>query len=256
MLTGEEPSPQHARAVEQYLMLDRRPRVQRLDLHRPGDRLHGRRRRRLPGRRPRCALRAAARRRAEPGPGHPGRDRHPGPDRPLDPAAGAGRRPDHGLRPRRLPHRGPALADAARGRGVARGRGRRGRAAGHAGRAGRAPGGRDPGRAQTGPRAAHQRRVLRGGGDGAVRAAARDVHPHVRRRPGGRLVGQRARTGPRQQDHPARRPGTSARRRPSPCRPAEDVAARTSRRVRRPRVHSSGRRRGPRWRPTLGVGDA
>ena len=234
MLTGEEPSPQHARAVEQYLMLDRRPRLQRLDLHRPGDRLHRRRRRRLPGRRHRRAVRAAARRRAEPGPGHPGRDRHPGPDRPLDPASGC------------WPATGswasatPSTAPRTRARGCCAGSPSRSRP-------------RTPGPSgwstlaeqverrvveilaelKPGPRAAHQRRVLRRGGDGAVRAAARDVHPDVRRRPGGRLVAPTCSSRPATARSSARPPGTSARRRPSPCRPAEDVAVRTPQPVRR-----------------------
>ena len=88
MLTGEEPTPAARPGRRAVPHAHRRPRLQRLDLHRPGHRLHRRRRRRLPGRRDRRALRAAARRRAEPGPRHPRRDRHPGPDRRLGPRSG------------------------------------------------------------------------------------------------------------------------------------------------------------------------
>ena len=137
-----ERGPRH-RAVPD---LDDRPRLQRLHLHRPGRRLHRRRRRGEPGRRGRRALRPAARRRAQPRPRHPRRDRHPRPHRRLDPRTRPGRRPDHGLRAPRLPHRGPPLAHAAR-----RSREELRRTAGRFAVAGRAPGRGDPGRAQAGP---------------------------------------------------------------------------------------------------------
>ena len=72
--------------------------------------------------------------------------------------------------------------------------------------------------------------------------------------PGGRLERQRAGAGRGQQDHPPVGPV----RRPAAA-PARAALLRTSRRGRAygaPRVHSSGRRRGPSGRPTLGVGDA
>ena len=67
MLTGEAPSPGHARRHRAVPHLHRRPRVQRVHLHRPGHRLHRRRHGGLPRRRHRRPLRAAARRGAEPG---------------------------------------------------------------------------------------------------------------------------------------------------------------------------------------------
>ena len=110
MLTGEEPDPEPRARRRAVPDLHRRPRLQRLHLHRPGHRLHRRRPGGRPGRRDRRAVRAAARRRAEPGAGHARRDRHPGPRPTLVRERVAARRPDHGLRPPRLPHRGPALA--------------------------------------------------------------------------------------------------------------------------------------------------
>ena len=56
--------------------LDDRPRVQRVDVHGPGDHVDRRRPRRRGRRRDRCAVRPAARRRAEPGARHARRDRH------------------------------------------------------------------------------------------------------------------------------------------------------------------------------------
>ena len=96
--------------------LHRRPRLQRLHLHRPGDRVHRCRRRRLPRRSRRRALRSAARRSAQPRSGHPGRHRHPGPHRRLDPRTRPRGGADHGLRAPRLPHRGSALTHAPLGR--------------------------------------------------------------------------------------------------------------------------------------------
>ena len=60
MLTGEEPDPDVARAVEQYQIAHDRPRVQRLDVHRPGHHLD----RRRPGRPPSPAASAPCRARS------------------------------------------------------------------------------------------------------------------------------------------------------------------------------------------------
>ena len=174
------------------------------------------------------------------------------PDR-IDPwvrAAGAGRRPDHGLRPRRLPHRGPALADAARGRGVARA-------------------GAGAERLVTLAEQVERRVVEML----AELKPGRELHTNVEFYAGvvmalcglpremftptfavarvDRLVGQRARAGPRQQDHPpvgpVRRPAAA----PAGAAAAEDVGART-RAVRRAAGSFVGEEAwavggGPRW---------
>ena len=91
------------------LRLRGRARHERLHLHRPGDRLHRRRRRRLDLRRHRRAVRPAARRRALPG-AHDARRRR-ALRRPASAYVKRRARPQgaaDGLRPPRLPRRGPA----------------------------------------------------------------------------------------------------------------------------------------------------
>ena len=106
------PRPGH-RAVPD---LHHRPRLQLLDLHRPGDHLHRRRPRLRRGGRHRRPVRPAARRRPQPGPRHARRHRHPRQGRGMDPRLGQEGRADHGLRPPHLQDRRPPLAHAA-GRG-------------------------------------------------------------------------------------------------------------------------------------------
>ena len=71
MLTGAEPEPRQARAVEHYLISTIDHGFNASTFTARVDRLHRRRRGRLPGRRGRRALRAAARRRARAGPWTP-----------------------------------------------------------------------------------------------------------------------------------------------------------------------------------------
>ena len=75
MLTGTVPADDEVRAVDAYLVLTADHGFNAVDLHGPGDRLDRRRPRSLRGRRPRCALRASARGRPEPGSRSPRRDR-------------------------------------------------------------------------------------------------------------------------------------------------------------------------------------
>ena len=120
------------------LRLRRRARHERLDVHRPGDRLHRRRRRRRDVRRHRRDERPAARRRAGARAAddrggradrrrRQGRRRHPRPARAAD-----------GLRAPRLPRRGPARPRAASHLQGARRAAVRGGPRARAGRAGRA----------------------------------------------------------------------------------------------------------------------
>ena len=90
MITGTEPAPEHVRARRAVPHPHRRPRLQRLDLHRPGRRVHRRRHRRLRRGRARRPLRPAARRCAEPRARRARRDRHAG-ERPP-PGSTPGRR--------------------------------------------------------------------------------------------------------------------------------------------------------------------
>ena len=60
-------------------------------------------------------------------------------------------------------------------------------------------------RAQAGPQALHERRVLRGHRDGPLRRPARDVHADVRVEPRDRLVRAHPRAGGRQPAHPPER---------------------------------------------------
>ena len=101
--------------------LDHRPRVQRIDVHRPGHHLHRRRPRpqRSSARSARCRGRCTAARRAV-------RCRCSTRSAPidhadaLDPRRGRARRPPHGLRTPRLQDRRPALRHAAQRRRAAR----------------------------------------------------------------------------------------------------------------------------------------
>jgi citrate synthase len=65
------------------------------------------------------------------------------------------------------------------------------------------PGRGDPGRAQARAGAAHQRRVLRGRGHGTVRSAPRDVHADVRGGAGGGMERQHPGAGGGLEDHQA-----------------------------------------------------
>src|SRR6185312_185879 len=178
----------------------RRPRLQRLHVHRPRRRLDRRRPGRRRGRRARRVLRPPARRRPRPRARRARRDRHSGPDRRLGTRQARGGRADHGLRPRRLHNGGPAVAPAPRHRPRAR------RRAGRVRLRGRGAGGGAARRGQARPDALRQRRVLRGGGDGDLWHPARHVHPDVRGQPGGGLGRQRAGTDHRAPDHPTCRP--------------------------------------------------
>ncbi len=167
-----------------------RPRLQRLHVHGARRGLDRRRPRRRRRRRPRRPRRPAARRRAGPGARRPRRHRRPGTHRGVGRGRGRRRPTDHGLRPRRLPHRDPARRCSARSPPARRrprrpGRRRRGARPRHA-----AP-------AQAGPPAAEQRRVLRRRRDGVGRPAPRAVHPDVRRQPHRRLDDPRRRAGRR-----------------------------------------------------------
>ena len=108
------PTPEHAARGREVPHLDDRPRLQRVDVHRPRDHLDRRRPRGRGRRRDRRALRPAARRRAEPRARHARRDRHPRQRRAVAARRGRARRPAHGLRPPRLQDRRPALGHAAR----------------------------------------------------------------------------------------------------------------------------------------------
>ena len=100
--------------------LDDRPRVQRVDLHRPGHHVDRRRPRGRGRRRDRRAVGAAARRCTQPCARHARRDRHRGQRRAVAARRGRARRPAHGLRPPRLQDRRPPLGHAARRRRAAR----------------------------------------------------------------------------------------------------------------------------------------
>ena len=94
-----------------------RPRLQRVDVHRARRDLDRRRRRLRRRRRARLALGPAARRRAEPRARHARRDRDAREHRRVGAPGDRQRRPHHGLRPPRVPHRRSPLGDAARDRG-------------------------------------------------------------------------------------------------------------------------------------------
>ena len=103
-----------ARAGRRRLLdLGRRARHERLDLHRPGHRLHRRRRRGLPVRRGRRDVRPAARRRPVAGAAHARRRRGDRRRRRVRQGRARPRRAADGLRPPGLPRRGPAGPGAA-----------------------------------------------------------------------------------------------------------------------------------------------
>ena len=108
--------------------------------------------------------------------------------------------------------RRPALADVARRRRPARRRqdGARPPHRGHRGEGAR--------RAEAGPPALHERRVLRGHRHGPLRHPARAVHADVRGEPHDRLVHAHPRAGGRQPAHPPERAVRRARLRRSPSR--------------------------------------
>ena len=160
MLTGERPRRRQGPGGRAVPDPHDRPRLQRLDVHRPGHHVHGRR----PGgrghRRHRRAVGAAARRGPVAGPRPARRHRHarerpPLPGRRRDP-----RRQDHGVRPPGLQDDRSPVRVPARGRRAHRGR------QGGVRHAGRADGGRRAGRAQARAQPLRQRRVLRRRGDG------------------------------------------------------------------------------------------
>ena len=91
-------------------------------------------------------------------------------------------------------------------------------------RASRAARGRDPRRAEAGPEAVHERRVLRRDRHGRLRRASRHVHPDVRVESRHRVERPRARAGGRQPAHPPERP----------LRRASPAAAGPARRLSRP----------------------
>ena len=171
----------------------------------------------------RRALRAAARRRARLRQADARGGRGAGRRRGVGAGRAREREADHGLRPPRLPGRGPALAHPQTDRDRARVAVRRRGAGPRDGRARRAPGA--PSRA----RARHQRRVLLG--DRArhrrdpAAARARDVRLLARRR----LVGAHPRAEadrascsgpPRATSAPRPAPSRDARRRPPPAPPS------------------------------------
>lgn len=173
MLTGSEPEPERARAVEQYL-------ISTIDHGFNASTFTARVIASTGADVAACLVGAVG---ALSGPLHGG-----APSRALDTLDAIGepdridswirervlmRRADHGLRPRDLPHGGPSLPDAPGGCPALRRRPRGLR------RRGGTPCRGDPGRVEARARAAHQRRVLRGRGHGAVRVAARDVHAHL-----------------------------------------------------------------------------
>ena len=103
-----------SQAVDAYLVVGRRARHERLHLHRPRHRLHRRRRRRLAVRRDRRDVRPAARRRPVPRAAHDRRGRAAAatPSKYVKDLLDRKRAAD-GLRPPRLPRRGPARPRAA-----------------------------------------------------------------------------------------------------------------------------------------------
>ena len=181
-----------------------RPRLQRLHVHRPGGRVDGRRRSRLPGRRAGCAVRPAARGSPQPrtGAGRRGHGRRRsgagGVGRRAAPGAG---RQAHGLRACGVPGRRPALGPVAP----------------HGARAGRGPGRPRPRRSR--PRSCRPSTDLKPGRTirpnvelyaGVVMERCglprRAVHAHLRGQPGRRLGCARARAGRGGPADPARCP--------------------------------------------------
>ena len=211
--------PEARRRRRRLLDLGRRARHERVHLHRPRHRLHRRRRRRRPVRRGRRHVRPAARRRALPRPRHDRGDRADRRRRGVREAGpGQGRAPD-GLRPPRLPRRGPARAGAAPyrpGAGRAALRGRGGAGEGGAGGAARPPPGPGPG---------DERGVLGGDHAGLRRGPGAHVHVDVHLRPHGRAGRRTSWSRSARGAWCAPRPATSAR---GPATRARSTATRTS----------------------------
>ena len=199
MIDGEVPEPARARAIEQYLILaidhgfnasTFTARVRDVDRCRRGRR--GRRRARR-------ALGTAARRRAESRARHARRDRHAREHRGMGTRAVAGGERIMGFGHavyRTADPRSVMLRDIARSLGGPR--------VDFAVQV-EATVERVPRRAQARPRAAHQRRVLRRRGDGAVRHPAGAVHADVRGQPHRRLVRAHPRAVDRDRHHPPER---------------------------------------------------
>ena len=158
--------------------LDDRPRVQRVDVHGPGDHLDRRGPRGRGDGRDRRALRPAARWCTEPRARHARRDRVDRERGALAARRGRARRPADGLRPPGLQDRRPALGHAARRRRAAR------RRQGRAGQADRGQGDRGARGAEAGPQALHERRVLRRHRDGHGRGCPGRCSPRRSRRAG------------------------------------------------------------------------
>ena len=215
-----EPDPKHVAGGRRLLDVGRRARHERVDVHRPGHRLDRRGRRRRAVRRGRRDVRPAARRRALPRARHDRGDRADRRRGGLREARARPGRAADGLRPPRLPRRGPARPRAAAHRpraGRPALRGRRGAGEGGARRAARPPPGPGPG---------DERRVLGRDHAGLRRGARAHVHLDVHLRPHGRLVGATSwsRSGPAAWSGP--RPATSAR---APRSSRTSRASRTSR---------------------------
>ena len=190
--------------------LHRRPRLQRLHLHRPGHRVHRSGRGGLPGRRDRARSpgRCTAAPRAGPWtpstPSAPRTASTPGSANGSSRANASWASATPSTAPRTRAH---ACCGASRRASAARWWSSRSRWR---------PGRSDPGGAEAGPGAAHERGVLRGRGHGAVRAAPGDVHADVLRGAGGGLEREHPGTGGGLQDHP---PGGEV------CRAAAGAAA-------------------------------
>ena len=178
-----------------------RPRLQRIDVRRPGGHVDRRRPRRGRGRRARrhCRGRSTAARRA----GRSTRSTRSAP--PTGPTTWVRDAVAQGDRIMGFGHPVYRTADprSVMLRGVAE---RHRRRAGRVRRAGRDDRRGHAGRAQAGPGAAHERRVVRRGRDGAVRSPPRPVHAHVRGQPGRRLVRPRPRAARGQPHHPPEQP--------------------------------------------------
>ncbi|CAA9404367.1 MAG: Citrate synthase (si), partial [uncultured Nocardioides sp.] len=194
-----------ARPRDRRLLVQRRrARHERVHVHRARDHLHRCRRGRRVLRGHRRHVRTAARRCpvARPRDDRGGREVRRR-DGVRQGAARQGRAPD-GLRPPRLPRRGPPGAGAAPDGPGARRAPLRGRRGARAGRAQGAP------RTTPGPRAGDQRRVLGGHRPRLRRGPRADVHLDVHLRPHRRLVGAH----PRAEDHRPADPPLGGLRRP------------------------------------------
>ena len=221
MLTGEEPSPEHAARHRAVPDLDHRPRVQRLDVHGARGRVHRRRSRAPRSLPPSAPFRARCTAGA--------------PSRALDTLDAIGHPDNADAWIRNAVERGERImgfghpvykTDDPRSnmlRGVAE---RIGPDSGLVQFAKQVERTIVDTLAELKPGRQLYANVeyLRRRGDGAQRATAGDVHADVRVEPRDRLVRQHPRAGERQPDHPARRPATSDRRRPSRFRPLAEIS--------------------------------